>query len=196
MKKKCETILIFPYRISFANKSREGGISSTFNKQMSCFDHSWTKHFALTFRDDCSCWVFQIQCQNLEYNILKKIQFQMKHFNLSANTCVFFHSREQCDFFRSHSQQVWRQIPKPCTAQWCCPAFLLKECPWNVWGSAWLHRQCFGQSNISYGIGRFRTQTWKSGFHCANRTKWKPHDFLSSPWIFNSRDFYRECLGI
>lgn len=36
----------------------------------------------------------------------------MKHFNLSANTHVFFHSGEQCDFFMSHSKQVCRQIPQ------------------------------------------------------------------------------------
>lgn len=107
----------------------------------------------------------------------KKIQFQMKHFHLSANKSVFLHSGEQCDFFRSHSKQVWRQSPKPCTAQWWCPALLLKECLWIGWGSSWLHRQCFGKSNISCGIGRFRTQTWRNDFHCANRMKWKPRAF-------------------
>lgn len=61
-----------------------------------------------------------------------KIQFQMKHFNLSANTCVFFHFGEQCDFFRS---------PSKCEGSFPNPAqhsgvVLLKECPWNVWGSA------------------------------------------------------------
>lgn len=40
--RKLKTVKLYPffsYRISFANKSREGGTSSTFNKQMSCFDH-------------------------------------------------------------------------------------------------------------------------------------------------------------
>lgn len=99
----------------------------------------------------------------------KKIQFQMKHFNLSANTHMFFHSGEQCNFLRS---------PSKCEGRFPSPAqhsgvVLLKECPWNVWGSAWLPRQCFAQSNISYGIALFRTQTWRNGFHHANRMKWK-----------------------
>lgn len=81
----------------------------------------------------------------------------MKHSHLSENMYVFFHSGDSVNFSSLIPNKCEVRFPNPTQNSIVIQLCLERNVPGMAENPVWPHKQCFGQSNISYGIGSFRT---------------------------------------